>query len=312
MADKIHPNKTASLVNQSRRDFFVNSALVSTGALIASPVARAGGSAQAATKAVNRAKILFADYFRTLGYSAAEPKTLNTLGQHAQCQGSVPGPDHAYTVTNGDLRYDDEIETAPGSLFVFQGAARIGDIPRKGLPNVLPFFTIGVAASNELSRKGEMIDILFEFLVHTAGLSPKNLSVTTTELAAPYLDQFRAFGITPDRIRLRKLEAAKAAAQGSGWLLNPVTGFGGPSVSIEYRRGNMIQEIGEITLRESIWADSTTEVGGFGIERLAWAQTGHRLGWNHQVEELLSTLRAESTATGVPLPIGYDLFAATV
>lgn len=300
------------IINQSRRDLFINSALIGVGTLLASPVVLAGKHPQTAQAAVNRAKHQFSEYFSNLGYAENQPKSLITRNEMAQCQGTYPGQDHVYTVTNGNLRYDDEIETVPGSLFVFQGAARIDDIPRKGLPNVLPFFTIGVAASNELSRKGSMIDILFDFLVQTAGLSSKNLSVTTTQLAAPYLDQFRAFGITPDRIRLRKLEAAKAAAQGSGWLLNPVTGFGGPSVSIEYRRGNMIQEIGEITLRESIWAESTTEGGGFGIERLAWAQTGHRLDWNHQVRELLSTLRAESAATGVPLPIGYDLFAATV
>lgn len=300
------------IINQSRRDLFISSALIGAGTLLASPVALAGKHPQAAQAAVNRARHQFSEYFSKLGYAENQPKSLITRNEMAQCQGAYHGKDHAYTVTNGELRYDDEIETVPASVFVFQGAARIEDIPKKGLPNVLPFFTIGVAANNELSRKGEMIDILFDFLVQTAGLSPKNLSVTTTELAAPYLDQIRAFGITPDRIRLRKLDAAKAAAQGSGWLLNPVTGFGGPSVSIEYRRGNTIQEIGEITLRESIWADSTTEGGGFGIERLAWAQTGHRLDWNHKVDKLLSTLRAESAATGVPLPIGYDLFAATV
>lgn len=298
-------------VNQARRKLFIHSALMASGALLASSTALASSKPPETTKAVSRAKKQFAEYFHGLGYAAAVPKPLITPNQQARCHGDNPGPDHLYTVNNGHLLYDDGVERVDEPLYVLQGAARVEDIPRKGIHNVLPFFTIGLAASNALTRKGEMIDVLLDFLITKAGLLSSRLSITSTELALPYLDQFKAFGITPDRIRLRKLEAAKAAAQGSGWLLNPVTGFGGPSVSIEYRRGHQIQELGEIMLREAHWAKATTEFGGFGLERLAWAQTGHCLGWEYQVDALLTALRAESQATGTPLPIGYDLFAAS-
>ena len=294
-------------IDTSRRDLLVNTALITGAALLAGPVSAANADT---TAAISSTRQQFAHYFRSLGYTQVKPKSLIT-GEAAHCQGSLPGDAHAWLSTNGGLRYDEEIEAVTGPQFVFQGAARIDDIPKKGLPNVLPYFTIMSADTNSLVSKGDMIDLFLNFLIHTAGLSPRRLSVTSTELVIPYLGQLAAFGIAGSQVTIRNLDAAMVAGQGSGWLRNPVTGFSQPSLSLEYRRGNQVQEIGEICLREASQSDSFTEGGGLGLERLIWAQTGRMPGWNERLADLLADLRSEAHVTGQPLPVGFELFAGT-
>lgn len=297
--------------DQRRRDLLIGSGLVASGALLAGHLEAGELKTPAANAALARARNQFANYFQSRGYGEISAKSLVTEGQGAFCQGRDSGSVYQNIKTNGNLRYDDEIEEVKQPSFVFQRAARIEDISKKGLPNVLPYFTIALAASNALSGKGEMIDILFEFLIHTAGLSVKRLSVSTTELANPYLGKLAAIGIPAGRIHMRDLAAAKAAGQGSGWLLNPVTGFSVPSLSIEYRRGREIQEIGEIGLREAHHSLASTEIGAIGLERLVWAQTGRSFDWLGRVRELLAAIRSECQASDRPLPTGYKLFEET-
>ena len=296
-------------INKSRRDLFLGSAaVVASGALLGVPnVALAGSTASAAENAVLRLRQKLDHYMQELGYSEIQPKPLivSDTSAGAVCKGASAS---AYMQTNGGLRYDDELIGTSHASYVYQSAARIEDIPKKGLPNVLPYFTIAAIESDDLPDTGAMIDLIFSFLINNVNLAARNLSVTSTELIFPYKKNIMAFGIPERNITIRNLDAAKAAGQGSGWFLNPVTGFSTPSLSVEYQRGRQKQEIAEIMILETSRSDLKGQGGGIGMERLAWAQTGRMFTWEQRLPQLLEKIEAEAASRGVPLPIGYTNF----
>ena len=108
------------------------------------------------------------------------------------------------------------------------------------------------------------------------------------------------------------LNSAKVAGQGSGWFVNPVTGYSSPSLSIEYQRGRQQQEIAEIGMMDTVRSDFRGQVGCIGLERVAWAQTGQMFSWEQRLPSLLAAIRAEAQARALPLPIGYTNFLESV
>lgn len=296
-------------INESRRNLFLGSAaMVASGMLLGAPdLALAGSTASATELAVLRLRHKLFSYLQGLGYSEIPPKSLILADAQvgAVCKSASMS---AYTVTNGGLRYDDELLGASHSSFVFQPAARIEDIPKKGLANVLPYFTIAGVEGYVLPDTGAIIDLILDFLINIVHLSVKNLSVTSTELVYPYKKNILDFGISEKHINIRNFEAAKVAGQGSGWFVNPVTGYSSPSLSIEYHRGRQTQEIAEIGILDTVRSDLKGQVGGIGLERLAWAQTGRMFTWEDRLPLLLAAIKAEAQARGLPLPIGYTNF----
>ena len=306
-------NEVMEEVNESRRNLFLGSAaMVASGMLLGVPeLALAGSTVSATELSVLRLRQKFVSYMQGLGYSEipSKPLILSDAFVAAVCKGTSPS---AYTVTNGGLRYDDELSGASHSSFVFQPAARIEDIPKKGLPNVLPYFTIAGIEGYVLPDTGALIDLILDFLINDVHLSVRNLSVTSTELISPYKKNIMAFGIPERNITIRNLNSAKVAGQGSGWFVNPVTGYSSPSLSIEYQRGRQQQEIAEIGIMDTVRSDFRGQVGCIGLERVAWAQTGQMFSWEQRLPSLLAAIRAEAQARALPLPIGYTNFLESV
>jgi hypothetical protein len=105
-------------------------------------------------------------------------------------------------------------------------------------------------------------------------------------------------GLDPSRVTYRPHAEALAAGDGSGWFFDPRNNVGFPTVSIEFTRGGLTLELGEVTR------------SGFaiGTERVQWAMTGAIPTWNQVLPTLLARIRAEAHRAHVQLPAGYGQF----
>lgn len=213
---------------------------------------------------------------------------------------------------NGGIRYDDEMAVVTGSKWRLQRAARVGDIAHRMDPGVLPMFTIGfvrLGDANEQTKAFIHFDAALHFLVQACGLSREGLSFTTSDAVAPIFNgvggdappAFAVFGLDPSRVTYRPHAEAVAAGDGSGWFFDPRNSVGLPTVSIEFTRGGLTLELGEIT----------PSGFGFGMERLQWAMGGTLPTWNQVLPALLARIRNEAHRARVPLPAGYAQFVAS-
>lgn len=211
---------------------------------------------------------------------------------------------------NGGIRFDDEMAVVTGSSkWRLQRAARVGDIEHRTNPGVLPMFTIGfviLGDTNGQTQAFTSLDAALQFLVQACGLPREGLSFTTTDAVAPIFNgngsdappAFAVFGLDPSRVTYRPHAEALAAGDGSGWFFDPRNNVGFPTVSIEFTRGGLTLELGEVTR------------SGFaiGTERVQWAMTGAIPTWNQVLPTLLARIRAEAHRAHVQLPAGYGQF----
>lgn len=214
---------------------------------------------------------------------------------------------------NGGIRFDDEMAVVTGnSKWRLQRAARVGDITHRLEPGVLPMFTIGFARlgdANEQTKAFIHFDAALHFLVQACGLSREGLSFTTSDAVAPIFNgtgsdappAFTVFGLDPSRVTYRPHAEAVAAGDGSGWFFDPRNNVGVPTVSIEFTRGGLTLELGEVT----------PSGFGLGMERLQWAMTGAIPTWSQVLPSLLARIRNEAHRARVPLPAGYAHFLAS-
>ncbi len=210
---------------------------------------------------------------------------------------------------NGGIRFDDEMAVVTGSSkWRLQRAARVGDIEHRTNPGVLPMFTIGFVILGHTggTQAFTSLDAALQFLVQACGLPREGLSFTTTDAVAPIFNgnggdappAFAVFGLDPSRVTYRPHAEALAAGDGSGWFFDPRNNVGFPTVSIEFTRGGLTLELGEVTR------------SGFaiGTERVQWAMTGAIPTWNQVLPTLLARIRAEAHRAHVQLPAGYGQF----
>jgi len=214
---------------------------------------------------------------------------------------------------NGGIRFDDEMAAVTGSSkWRLQRAARVGDIAHRMDPGVLPMFTIGFAIlgdTNGQTQAFTSLDAALQFLVQACGLPREGLSFTTTDAVGPIFNgnggdappAFAVYGLDPSRVTYRAHAEALAAGDGSGWFFDPRNNVGFPTVSIEFTRGGLTLELGEVS----------PSGFGFGMERLQWAMTGAMPTWSQVLPTLLSRIRSEAHRAHVALPSGYILLAAS-
>ena len=214
---------------------------------------------------------------------------------------------------NGGIRFDDEMAVVTGSSkWRLQRAARVGDIAHRMDPGVLPMFTIGFAIlgdTNGQTQAFTSLDAALQFLVQACGLPREGLSFTTTDTVAPIFNgnggdappAFAVFGLDPSRVTYRPHAEALAAGDGSGWFFDPRNSVGLPTVSIEFTRGGLTLELGEVT----------PSGFGLGMERLQWAMGGTLPTWSQALPAMLARIRNEARRAHVPLPTGYAQFVAS-
>ena len=200
---------------------------------------------------------------------------------------------------NGGLNYDDYIAVSSQSQYVVQTSSRIEDVVKKNQKGTLPLFT----ALGFMQSKGNMTEhakFIFDCLISSLGLDPKQMSITSTELIKPLLPTISSYGIAGDQIQLRPLAEAKKAGDGSGWFAP-----GGhpkqvsyPTYSIEYRMpdGKRL-EIAEMGI--------SNLSGAFGIERITMAKNQAYISWNDYLPKFKDLVQADAQKNHKALPIGY-------
>lgn len=262
------------------------------------------GFAFGATEAAVSLETEFRSHFGQLGYKTTEPLGLLTGDSF-----------------NGGLRYDEtlEVPVSGNSLFV-QPASRLEDIARRNETGVLALFTIcGIRQSAPLEQ-GSLFAALLSFLVENAKLDPARMVFVSTDVFTPFAeanDMVRA-----GRTFLRPMGEARADGDGSGYFApkGHPAGPGYPTVSIHYPLGVGVEdglayppvghlEIAEIGITASGQAKSAAEVGGIGLERIAFAASGVMPSFEDSRQDLLDRLKAEAERDGKPLPPGYEIFA---
>ena len=211
-------------------------------------------------------------------------------------------PAHA---TTAGYNYDEGMTRSDwrNGRYVVQTCARVDDIPKRRKRGVLPAFNIGAWQTTP----SKALPLAIAFLVDVMGLRPENLTVTTIK-GNPLLAYITKAGLKRSQVELRDTAAAKSAGDGSGWFVDPVTGQGNPSMSIEYRRGSRTLEIGETGICMGL-PGKPAHVD-IGIERVTWAAAGHIEPWEDVLPRLLSYSSQVSQNAGIPLPAGYETFRA--
>ncbi|WP_298987299.1 hypothetical protein [uncultured Roseibium sp.] len=263
------------------------------------------GLAFGATEAAVSLETEFRSHFCQLGYKTTEPLGLLTGDRF-----------------NGGLRYDETLGIpVSGNSLVVQPAARIDDAARHQEAGVLALFTIcGLRQSEPIEQRSLFANML-NFLVEKARLDPARLVFVSTEAFSPYAetnDMVRA-----GRTLLRPMNEAKAAGDGSGFFApkDHPAGPGYHSVSIHYplaaRTSDELVyplaghlEIADIGFTPPEQPESALELGGIGLERLAFAATSVMPSFEDSRQDLLDRLKAEAERDGKPLPKGYEIFAA--
>ncbi|MEI7601811.1 MAG: hypothetical protein WCJ41_21160 [Aestuariivirga sp.] len=249
--------------------------------------------AQAATTvgtSIEDSTALAERYFKSKGYAAEAPKPL------------ITGADY-----NGGLTYDEDGfgNGSTRSLYVIQPCARVEDAEVQRKPGTLPFFTMFALYPAEVVTAQRRTSDLLEFLTSVAGLDPKRLRVTTTELAKPLFADFERYGISGEQIRLRPVAEAQADGAGSGWF-EPEGHPNAPafaSYSVEF----VMEDGNEIEIAESAveFAPPHNGVVAVGLERLAMARNDKLMSWDDAAKSFRQAAEAEAQHSGKPLPGGY-------
>jgi len=208
---------------------------------------------------------------------------------------------------NDGLNYDDIIPSGIKPAFVVQPSARVEDVTKKDKLGTLPFFTILASSHATNASLAEQLKADIKLLVTDLGLKPQLLRITSTELIKPYLQLFVDAGITETQIRLRPLEQAKKAGDGSGWFA-PVGHPAQPSystLSVEYQ----MPDGAELEIAEFGLSPTQSEAGGvgigIGIERLTMARNDTYLNWNDYLPAFKQAVESDARDNKKKLPPGY-------
>lgn len=186
--------------------------------------------------------------------------------------------------------------------YVVQPAARVDDIAERGRTAVLPYFTIGGILHDVDDRAAPTASLLNGLTyLQSLGIPLSSMEFTTSEASPEMVRVVKSLGVEPKRLVVRDSDEAKAAADGSGWFVDPVTGFSTRTMSIAVHRDGKKAEVLEA-------ADMGYVVG---LERAEWARSGTMPTWDAALNNLLVDIRREAAAQGLDLPAGYEQFAAT-
>lgn len=241
------------------------------------------------------------DHFSSLGYEQSPPATFVT-------------DDYTF---NGGLRYDDSgVPPASGQIFV-QPSARVEDITQKNRHDVLPLFHILRIDRFNTQSVEDGINTIFSALTDALNLDPDRMLFVSVPALEQYRSALEAKGIDwTSQVHIRNEAAARKALDGSGYFRDPTNKNLPPQVTagiyycldqmcpdteLTYPVQTNATEIGELILEPSIAA-----AAGFGIERLAYAQSGSIRSWEEQIIHLFSAI--EAAGKGKPVPPARNLF----
>ena len=229
-------------------------------------------------------------YYSGLGYSPVKPSPVISNAEF-----------------NGGLNYDEDGMGAGAtrSVYVVQPCARVEDALTPDKPGTLPLFTVlGFYPAEESTRQHRTRDLL-TFMTVTAGLDPKRLRITTTDLARPLFPEFNSFGISAAQIRVQSLEKARAAGSGSGWF-EPKGHPNKPayaSYSIEYVMSDGTEiEIADVGVEP---VPPHHGGGAIGLDRMTMARNDRLAASGHETSTFQQAIEAEASRSGKPLPPGY-------
>ena len=271
----------------TRRTLLTSAALaVPAAALVGQAPASAARSAR--TKSADITLAAFHAFMAERGFKPIVPLPL------------VGGPaaTHGYTYDEGMTRTDWR-----NRRYVVQPCARVDDIAKSRKHGVLPLFTL---AAFQTSPK-KALPLTIAFLVDVMGLKRDDLTVTTIR-GNPFLPSVKKAGLKRSQVILRDTAETKKAGDGSGWFIDPATGQGNPSMSVEYHRGSRSLEIAEGGLCMGL-PDCPAHFG-VGIERVTWAAAGPIDTWDDVLPRLLAYTTTVNNSSGTPLPAGYETFKA--
>ncbi len=239
----------------------------------------------------------------------------NTLVQHLSA-GGYTQIDAAPLVTenhdfNGGLRYDADAVPAADGQFLIQPSARVADISEKNRHDVLPMFHI---VRFDRQANHSIADSLKEGLNTLTGpleLDAERLAFVSVPAFEEYRSVLEENGIDwAKQVYIRDDQEARSAKDGSGYFQNPgdknapVLLTAGTHYCLDDTRPDgkfshpvpsSMTEIGELVLEPE-----TSEAAGFGLERLAYAQTGSIPSWEDRLVDLLSEIDAASAGDAAP------------
>ncbi len=216
---------------------------------------------------------------------------------------------------NDGINYDDSIQDydPDQAQFLFQPNSRVEDIVNKHKPGTLPLFTIlGFSWPLDSDFTGPTI-LVFDYLINHLKIDPSKLKITTTVLAEGLFPLFDSYGVSLSKIRLRSLEEAKDAGDGSGWF-SPKDHPAAPAIptySIEYvlthkqKKGDVAATTYEIELAEIGLKNDQGFAGGIGLERLTMARNNRAMYWDDHLPICKHAMLVAAQHEQKQLPLGY-------
>lgn len=221
---------------------------------------------------------------------------------------------------NGGLTYDGlPFDPTQTKNYRLQRCGRLEDVARRNEPGVLAYFHVLCLTNHRSQKEGELMHQMMEFLTGPAGLDPAKLAFVSTEVFKPHAEHLAVYGVKEDQIVYRTLAEAKAAGDGSGYF-HPSGHPHEPSlttVSIHYALDENLDrayplpgylELGEVVIEPTAGLENRFGYGGFGLERLMYAQGEPMGNYEESKERLIRELEAEVARRGVPLPEAYSIF----
>ncbi len=201
---------------------------------------------------------------------------------------------------NGGLNFDERMPAVTQPAYVFQPSARVEDVAKKNNPGTLPIFTIFKSSVKKSTSLADRLKLNIEVLTIEFGLKPELLKVTSTEMVRPHSKIFLNYGIAETQIRLRPVEQAKSAGDGSGWFApagHPHVN-GHATFSFEYKMPDGSElEIAEV--------DLDTMYSATGVERLTMARNNAYFTWNDYLPAFKQAVEADARNNKKKLPPGY-------
>ncbi|MEP3275696.1 MAG: hypothetical protein ABJN26_08050 [Stappiaceae bacterium] len=273
-----------------------------------------GAAALTAASALNPTRTAFAAIANT-DFNEQVKRVQNILLRHLSAQGYIEIESSPLVTENhdfnGGLQFDTSTIPAAHGQIVVQPSARIGDISQKNRHDVLPIFHI--LRFDRLVNQS-VSDGLKDGLNTLTG--PLELDVERLVfVSVPAFEAFRSVleesGIDWARqVYLRDDQEARHAKDGSGYFQYPgndnapllLTAAAHyclddkrPDGKLSYPVPSNMTEIGELLLDPENLISA-----GFGIERLAYAQSGSIPSWEDRLVDLLSEIEAASAGRTTP------------
>lgn len=273
-----------------------------------------GAAALTAASALNPARTALAAISNS-AFNEHVDRIRDTLLQHLSAKG-YNLIDAAPLVTenhdfNGGLQFDTStIPTADGRLLV-QPSARVDDISQKNRHDVLPIFHILRFDRKAGQSIADGLNEGMNTLTGPLALDPARLAFVSVSAFEAYRPVLEKHGIDwAKQVYIRDDQEARKAKDGSGFFQYP----GNDSApllltagthyclddacsedKLSYPVTSTMTEIGELLLDPEV-----PMAAGFGLERLAYAQSGTIPTWEDRLIDLLSEIEAASAGKTTP------------